>query len=141
MNKEKQDELCKKYPVILSKCGKAGSPMLWGIAVGNGWIDLLDDTFSIVQRHMKNAVHAEDIVGKTPPFVAIQIKEKFGSLRFYSEGGDNFTRGVIAAAEVHSCRICEDCGDKGKMRNHNYISIRCDPCDLKWLQRLEKDEV
>jgi len=140
MNKEKQDELYRKYPVILAGCGKAGSPMLWGIAVGDGWVDLLDDTLGLIQRRMKIARYAEEIVGKTPPLVAEQIKEKFGSLRFYYRGGDTYTHGVIAAAEVHSYRTCEECGEKGKMRNHNYMSVRCDSCDEKWLKRLKKDE-
>ena len=140
MNKEKQDELCKKYPVILSRCEKPGSPMLWGIAVGDGWIDLLDDTLRIIQHRMAKNKHVEEVIGKTKQLVAVQIKEKFGGLRFYYEGGDNYIRGVIDAAEVHSYRICEECGEKGKMRNHNYMNIRCDACDKKWLERLKKDE-
>lgn len=44
------------------------------------------------------------------PVVAIQVKEKFGTLRFYYSGGDDFVRGVVRMAESMSARMCEVCG-------------------------------
>jgi hypothetical protein len=52
---------------------------------------------------------------KTNPVVRIaQIKEKFGGLRVYIDGNDDYIRGVISLAEKLSYSICEDCGT-----NHN----------------------
>ena len=61
-----------------------------------------------------------------PQVVAKQIKEKFGTLRFYYEGGDSFCRGVISHAENMSCTICEDCGDEGKyMSKKGFVRVLC----------------
>jgi hypothetical protein len=39
-----------------------------------------------------------------------QIKEKFGGLRFYYSGGDDYIDGMTSLAESLSYRICEYCG-------------------------------
>ena len=43
-----------------------------------------------------------------------QIKEKFGTLRMYYDGGDAVTRAVTTFAEIMSSRTCEVCGNKGE---------------------------
>jgi hypothetical protein len=45
-----------------------------------------------------------------PQVVAAQVKEKFGGLRFYCEGGDSIIRGMVTLAESLSYKICENCG-------------------------------
>jgi hypothetical protein len=46
----------------------------------------------------------------------IQVKEKFGTLRFYiNEGTDDIHR-RIAKAEIESATICEATGKPGKLR-------------------------
>ena len=42
--------------------------------------------------------------------VAVQVKEKFGGLRFYGTGGDDKIHAFIWFAESISGRICEECG-------------------------------
>ena len=49
--------------------------------------------------------------GRPPLTVQVsQIKEKFGGLRFYYNGGDDFVFGLTMFAESLSYRICETCG-------------------------------
>lgn len=45
-----------------------------------------------------------------------QIKEKFGGLRAYCYGADEFIRGAIEMAESMSYITCEVTGEKGKVR-------------------------
>ena len=75
-----------------------------------------------------------------PPFdpnrqvVADQVKEKFGTLRFYYSGGDDFVRGVVSMAESMSALTCEACGSMDKTVKANpgsWIAIRCDKCRKK----------
>ncbi len=40
----------------------------------------------------------------------LQVKEKFGTLRIYFQGGDDYIRGLVCMAESLSGNICEDCG-------------------------------
>lgn len=65
-----------------------------------------------------------------PQLVADQVKEKFGSLRMYSHGGDDFCDGVIQMAEAMSVRTCEDCGAPGKLGGRGWIRTLC-PAHIK----------
>ena len=55
-----------------------------------------------------------------------QIKEKFGTLRFYCHGGDSATEGMIRMAEQMSVVTCELCGNPGKHRGGGWIQTLCD---------------
>lgn len=45
-----------------------------------------------------------------PQVVAVQIKEKFGTLRFYYIGGDERITPIVDFYESYTRYICEDCG-------------------------------
>ena len=61
-----------------------------------------------------------------PQVVAAQVKEKFGGLRFYYDGGDGYVSGVVNFAEALSERTCEVCGNPGVARGPGWVSTRCD---------------
>ena len=67
-----------------------------------------------------------DVPEKVYQVVATQVKEKFGSLRFYHNGGDDYVYGVISMAESMSAHTCEDCGKPGLMRDSGWIRCLCD---------------
>ena len=54
-----------------------------------------------------------------------QIKEKFGTLRFYYSGGDDQVFGMVRMAESVSAYTCEECGDIGKLSSNGWMSVRC----------------
>lgn len=53
-----------------------------------------------------------------PPVTITQIKSKFGTLRFYYDGGDKQINGMVSFAERISGTICEVTGTKGKLCIH-----------------------
>lgn len=53
--------------------------------------------------------------------VAEQIKEKFGTLRFYYSGGDEYVRGIVNFAESMSSVICEITGNPGEIRRNGWL--------------------
>lgn len=55
-----------------------------------------------------------------------QIKEKFGGLRFYYDGGDDHISGMVTMAESWAHRTCEVCGNKGWQREGGWIRTLCD---------------
>jgi hypothetical protein len=60
--------------------------------------------------------------------VATQVKEKFGSLRFYVNGGNDTTDSLISFAESMSFCTCESCGRPGQPSDGGWIYVRCDDC-------------
>jgi hypothetical protein len=125
MSPELDKQLCKKYPVLFAQ--RNGSPqetaMCWGFDCGDGWYDLINFLCAHIQNHI---VYGRG--GDAPQVVVMQVKEKFGELRFYVDGGDEYIIGLITMAESMSRRICEICGNKGKNRNDGWITTRCDSC-------------
>lgn len=87
-----------------------------GFECGPGWTDLLDATFSRLHE-----------IAPTRDWAPTQIKEKFGTLRFYWYGdlpdlGDE----IISAAEHVSGHICEVCGAQGLVhKDIGWWSVRC----------------
>jgi hypothetical protein len=58
--------------------------------------------------------------------VATQIKEKFGTLCFYYNGGNDYISGLVTMAEEFSNRTCENCGNPGKRRGNGWLYTACD---------------
>jgi hypothetical protein len=61
-----------------------------------------------------------------PQVVATQVKEKFGTLRFYYDGGDSVIEGMVYMAESMSGVTCEECGAPGTTGGRGYISTKCE---------------
>lgn len=66
--------------------------------------------------HMHEMWTPENLIAKVEEYHkaknirAVQVKEKFGGLRFYVSGGCDKHHAMIDFAENLSYRICEDCG-------------------------------
>lgn len=76
----------------------------------NGWKDII--MTACIEMHNYNIRKQAHDLAYTPVRIE-QIKEKFGSLRIYTTGGDNWTNGVIDMAESMSKLVCEVSGDRG----------------------------
>jgi hypothetical protein len=61
-----------------------------------------------------------------PQVVVTQVKEKFGTLRFYYNGGDDIIDGMVRMAEGMSGCTCEECGKPGGRRGGGWIVTLCD---------------
>jgi hypothetical protein len=58
--------------------------------------------------------------------VADQVKEKYGTLRFYYTGGDERISGMVTLAEAMSAVTCEQCGCPAKTRSGGWVRTLCD---------------
>jgi hypothetical protein len=102
-----------------------------GFATGSGWYPLIETLCFNIQSHIDwNNNMAEkypDMKYKAIKQVQVaQIKEKFGTLRFYYDGGNDIIAGMVSMAESLSGQICEECGDKGERRSGGWIRTLCD---------------
>ena len=69
---------------------------------------------------------------KEPPtqVVVDQVKEKFGTLRFYYTGGNDQIRGMVSMAESMSGVTCEECGAPGTTVGRGWIRTLCEVHNL-----------
>lgn len=64
--------------------------------------------------------------------VATQVKEKFGGLRFYYDGGDEKIDGMVWLAEHMSYHTCEECGSITNIgQTKGWIITLCEDCSKK----------
>ncbi len=124
MKKELQEKLFTKYPKIFIEkdLPMTHTCMCWGIETGDGWYDLLDLLCGRLQSMTDWNAH---LPKKFPQTVATQVKEKFGTLRFYTSGSSEYQDGMIDFAEALSGTICDVCGKAGKLNDGGWIACRC----------------
>ena len=157
MKAELQEKLFDKYPKIFGDRTKPMTEtcMCWGLDVGDGWYDLIDTLCEALTYTYTTSIEVDEEDGKRlgikpysdsyyftvepPQVIATQVKEKYGTLRFYyrSEFDEkiiylletkkypdlekvndrfyNFIDGVVHFAEIASGRTCEITGQSGEL--------------------------
>ena len=125
MKIELQNKLFEKYPKIFRQkdLSMQQTCMCWGIDCGDGWYWLLDRLCEYLQSMIDNNPST------WPQIEAAQVKEKFGGLRFYYDGGHDTMAGAIMFAEDLSCYICERCGSTHNViQTTGWIYTLCETC-------------
>lgn len=147
MTPELDQHIREKYPLIFSgRCE---------MSIGDGWFDIIDRLCANIQSHIDHVAKQREWAIKwnkevndpdydwsdkasfikreereVPELIeqveVTQIKEKFGTLRFYYVGGDDYIRGLEAMADSMSAAICEDCGKPGKIRSGGWVRTLCE---------------
>lgn len=122
MDQSLDDLLCQRYPDIFrDRHGTIyETGMCYGFCCGDGWYDIINRLCTEISNQVDS--------GTMPPVVARQVKEKFGSLRFYFRGGNNETRRLIELARLESEQTCEQCGrldDINHLRAARGLCSRC----------------
>jgi hypothetical protein len=138
------DTLYEKYPELFSNRLKSPreSCMSFGVECNLGWYDILSSVCWRIFQHEKNIAERVTIRNKHgkendksdleyEPVKFDQIKEKFGGIRIYYSGGDDYVRGVVSLADEISYKICEVCGNSGKPNKGGWITTLCDNCRNK----------
>jgi hypothetical protein len=161
MKSELQEKLFSKYPKIFGDRTKPMTEtcMCWGLEVGDGWYDLIDILCESLTYTYTTSIEVDEEDGKRlgikpyksevgnsyyftvepPQVIATQVKEKYGTLRFYYreeyseevislvETGkypdlqkiidrySNFIDGIVHFAEIASGRTCEMTGQPGEI--------------------------
>jgi hypothetical protein len=147
MTPELEQHIREKYPLIFSQRCE--------MSINDGWFDIIDILCGNIQNRIDNVIRQREYTIEwnenvnDPDFewtafvkreerevpklieqvVATQIKEKFGTLRFYYSGGDEYIRGLDAMAASMSGVICEECGSPGTSRStkkQRWLRVLCD---------------
>jgi len=118
MDERLENYLKENYPDII--------PEKFHFECGDGWFLILNGAF----REMMSIKSSPRFKDAAYPEV-MQIKEKFGTMRFYIaplDGPKEFydrIYTVVSMAETLSCRTCESCGRAGFTRQAGWSMVRC----------------
>lgn len=154
MNEKLDSELVAKYPELYrDRYGNMReTAMCWGFDCGDGWYTIIDTLswaltadYQRAKRRLEDyrdnfgkeiwkgkVVTQEDIdkaqkeLDENPCPVAMQVKEKFGGLRFYVGGATEKHYRYIDFAEMLSHRTCEECGAPGITYTMGWYQTLCE---------------
>lgn len=158
MREDLDKKLVETYPLIFKNryADMKTTCMCWGFTCGDGWYPLIDMLCAMLyndydqakqtyeytvsalgkkkydgtlysQEDVDEAKAKMDEEEKLVP-VASQVKEKFGSLRFYTGPAKEKHHEYIWFAEAMSSRICEKCGATAGTRTwtDGWMSTLCE---------------
>ena len=128
MREELDKQLCEKYPKLFVKRDTNEPIEMFGFEHNDGWYDIVNNLCSHIQHYLNWKNKESEVV---PQVRVVQVKEKFGELRFYYEGGDDYVRGLVTMTESFSGQVCEECGERGQRRSGGWIKTLCDTHELK----------
>jgi len=115
MNTQLTNKLHKTYPEIF----KNGNEMFTYFECYDGWYELIDSLCAELMDYCKK-------FNREPP-KASQVKEKFGSLRFYVWYANNEMYDIIQKYELQSQYTCEICGNRGSIKKiRGWYTCFCD---------------
>jgi hypothetical protein len=125
MSPELTKQLYEKYPKIFAGHKKpiTESLMAFGFECGDGWYNIIDTLCSWLQWNTDKNSHIDYY---KPQVEAVQVKEKFGTLRFYVNGASEVQYAAISMAESMSARTCEECGKPGKIYTDGWYRTLCE---------------
>jgi hypothetical protein len=147
MDQKLDDKLCADFPEIFAdRRGKhSKTAMCWGFECADGWEPLIRMIcarimspirrleYDLTQCGAEDTDMANTIQNKLSELrknipVAVQVKEKFGGLRFYVRGGDQRVHDIIAHGEAMSYYVCQDCGTMttAQLYPFSWYSTLCD---------------
>ena len=142
MSEEKSwTTLYDKYPDLFQNRLKTPmeSCLSFGVECNLGWYEIISSVCWMIKQHEDNKRWRKEYLEKNEPerlseeqeYFPVkfdQIKEKYGGLRLYFSGGDEYVEGLVSMAEAFSYKVCEVCGNKGEPNNGGWITTLCESC-------------
>lgn len=118
MSPEREEMLCKPNLSLFPDATIVDGRYFWGFECQDGWYDILNIALSLVSARCD--------ISDCEQVTVNEVKEKFGGLRIYYRGGDDFVHGVFNFAEAISVNVCAICGSRVGNRRMHYHHPRCD---------------
>lgn len=114
----KLNDLITKYPNAFAYQDSNFPFALFGFECGDGWASILEPVSAYLEE--LNTKHENKVLIQ-------QVKEKFGSLRFYCSWEDETLSELIRVAEEKSFQVCEICGNPGTTKKIlGWVKTTCD---------------
>jgi len=118
MKKELENKLFQKFKFFDPYKSPQKGLMCFGFECSDGWFNLIWDLCEKIEK-----------TSPSKNFEVLQVKEKFGGLRFYTSSASKKIFDLIRDAETESYCTCELCGNSGKLKHRGiWVKTLCDSC-------------
>lgn len=126
MTKEITEKFFKRFDFFHPEKPMTEALMCFGFECGDGWQYILWRLCEQIEVEL-----AKDYELKQQ-FEVVQVKEKFGGLRFYTNVGNDAIYDLISKAEDESYGTCEVCGEPATLiENNRWYKTICEICNKK----------
>jgi len=124
MNSDKEKLLTDKFPILYRGINRPITENLlpFGFECDDGWFNIIWDL-------------SEKLSNLNEDIIAMQVKEKYATLRFYITGGSDKAFALIDEAEGKSSSTCEICGKGGTIMCKGiwWVKTLCDIHYSEWI--------
>lgn len=121
----------KTWDIIRQECPRLYKEGI-GFECASGWCNIIYDLSikieKILNDYAENHKVPEGEEYERFEMFAVQVKEKYGTLRFYMSCETDEITDLIHEAQALSSQTCENCGAPAKMRGKSWIEVKCDTC-------------
>jgi hypothetical protein len=98
---------------------------LFGIEFSDGWEPSLRKAAAKLEPLLVEQIKKDPEGYKFGYYRTTQLKEKFGTGRWYTSGMTDEMDKITEAWEKRTHKICETCGKKGKLRGDSWVYTAC----------------
>jgi len=124
-------ELVEKYPFLLPRDKEGSLPLCydWSWTI----MDLMPPGWAIAfgDEILEDLREALDRSGLLLQYRVLEIKDKFGELRWYDNGATDEVSGILTDYSRRSGRICVKCGKLAVLALNELCTPFCDACAMK----------
>lgn len=97
-----------------------------GFECDNGWYSIIKRAAERLEPLVIIAKREDSTGWKYGYYHASQVKEKYGTLRFYLSSATDEMYAIAAEAEKQSAKTCEQCGKPGRLRGRDWLYTACE---------------
>lgn len=126
MREELDKALVTDFPLIFSREERGREPWsMFGFECGDGWEPSIRRTAAKLEPLIRIAKETDPEGYEAGYYRTSQLKEKYGTGRWYLSGGTDEMHDLVEAWEAETENICETCGAPGVLRGQMWYYTAC----------------
>ena len=129
-------DIIKEFPMVYGSppYSPKESLLCFGFECGTGWYDILYK----LSKDINEIVTRDNLTD----FRVVQVKEKFGTLRYYTNHSTDDIYKLIREAENKSEITCEKCGASATLSvTKGWYEVLCEDCKNNKLKKYKNDDI
>lgn len=129
LTEQEKNELAKEYPFLVSE-----SEFNHIDDVPSGWLNIVKEFLPKLKARLIGIDFLKD-------YKIMQIKEKFGFIRWYDNTADDSIMNLIQELEQKSEKTCIICGEPATYVSLGWISPYCTECKNHIEKKMKEDDM